>query len=355
MSILERYLAMAVIGGTLLVLLVLVSLGAFFNFLGEVTRIGSGEYGMLQAVEYVLLSTPLQAWEMFPVAALIGTLMALGSLASGSELIAMRASGISLLQIARASAFGAVLLAVTCLLLGDVIAPPAEQYAQSRRALAQHGEFSIAGGQGVWARDGTTFVNVRQLSDERRIDGIYFFEFDNDGRLARSAQARAARFDSEGWALEGLEETLIDGQGRARIGSFPAYRWNTQLSPDLLNLFVIDPGSLSVLGLREYVSYLSSNGLDARRYQYAFWSKLVAPFSVIVMVVLALPFVSGSQRSSGAGKRLLIGMLIGLAFFMVNRVLGFSGEVFQLNPVIVAWLPTLVLGSAAVFALSRMR
>ncbi len=101
MSILERYLAMTVIGGTLLVLLVLVALGVFFDFLGEVARVGEGAYGIREAMEYVLLSSPQMAWEMFPVAALIGTLMALGGIAAGSEIVAMRAAGVSLLQVAR--------------------------------------------------------------------------------------------------------------------------------------------------------------------------------------------------------------------------------------------------------------
>lgn len=356
MTILERYLAKTVVGGTLMVLLVLVALGAFFNFLGEMGRIGSGAYGVPQAVEYVLLSAPQLAWEMFPVSALIGSMLALGTLASGSELVAMRASGLSLIRIARAATTGAALLAVFALLLGDFIAPPAEQYAQSRRALALHGELSIAGGQGVWARDGDAFVNVRQLSSEQRIDGIFIFEFDPDGRLRRSVQAAAARFNQQsGWALESVEETLFDAHGRTRTESSATRDWPTQLSPDLLNLFVVDPGSLSAIGLSRYVAYLKRSGLDPRRYQHAFWSKLVAPFSVIVMVVLAVPFVSGSQRNTGAGQRLLIGMMVGVAFYMVNRMLGFSGEVFDLNPVVLAWLPAAVLGAAAVTWLAKMR
>lgn len=355
MKLLDRYIAGSVVGGSLLALLVLVSLGAFFTFLGEVARIGSGDYGTLRAIEFVLLSMPLQAWEVFPVAALIGTLLSLGNLAAGSELVAMRAAGMSLLRVGRSAAVGAAGLAVVCLLLGDIIAPPAEQYAQSRRALAVHGELAIAEGQGVWARDGRTYVNVRQLSDARRVDGIWLYEFAEDGRLERTAQAVAARFDADGWALEGVQETRIAPDGSAQTASYPALRWDTRLSPDLLNLFVVDPGSLSAFGLRDYVAYLRENELDASRYQHAFWSKLVAPVSVVVMVLLALPFVAGQMRTSAAGQRLLVGLLIGVAFFLVNRVLGFSGEVFRLDPVVVAWLPTAVLAAAAVLALARMR
>lgn len=355
MSIFERYIAKTVVGGTLLVLLILIALTAFFSFLGEVDRIGTGSYGVTDALEYTALSTPQLAWEMFPVSALIGTLLALGVLAQGSELVAMRAAGISLLQIARAAVAGALLLAVVALLIGDFIAPPAEQYAQSRRALATHGEVSIAGGQGVWARDGRAFVNVRQLSDPRRIDGVQIFEFAEDGRLARSVRAAFARYTADGWQLELVEETRIAPDGSARTAALPTLRWDTELSPDLLNLFVVEPESLSALGLNRYVQYLQANGLDATRYQHAFWAKIVAPVSVLVMVLLALPFVSGSQRSGAASKRLMIGLLIGVAFFLVNRVLGYSGEVFDLNPVLLAWLPTALLASAALLVLARIR
>lgn len=355
MSILERYLAKTVIGGTLLVLLVLVALGVFFDFLGEVARVGEGAYGIREAMEYVLLSSPQMAWEMFPVAALIGTLMALGGIAAGSEIVAMRAAGISLLQIARATVVGALSLAVVCFALGDFIAPPAEQYAQARRALALYGELSQAGREGVWARDGDSYVNVRNLGDARRVDGIFIFEFGDGNRLERSTQATAARFGPDGWALENVEATTIAPDGTATTASHEMLAWETQLSPDLLNLFVVDPGSLSALGLREYVDYLVRNGLDARRYQHAFWAKLVAPVSVLVMVLLALPFVAGSQRTGSVGQRLMIGLLIGVGFFMINRVLGFSGEVFALDPVFVAWLPTAVLAAAALVTLARMR
>ncbi len=355
MSILERYLAKAVIGGTLLTLLVLVALGVFFNFLAEVARIGQGEYDVGAALEYVSLSAPQLAWEMFPVSALIGTLMGLGALAAGSELVAMRAAGMSLLQIARASVVGALSLALICFALGDFIAPPAEQYAQARRALALYGELSQAGRRGVWARDGDAYVNVRNLSEDRRVDSIYIFRFDDQHRLRSSTQATAARFGPDGWALENVEETMIGHDGTATTAVYPVRAWDTQLSPDLLHLFVVDPGSLSALGLREYVNYLVRNGLDARRYQHAFWAKLVAPVSVMVMVLLALPFVSASQRAASAGQRLIVGLLIGVTFYMINRVLGFSGEVFALDPVVVAWLPTAVLAVAATVFLARMR
>lgn len=356
MSILDRYLAKTVVGGTLLVLAILIALTTFFAFLGEVDRIGTGDYGLTDALEFTLLSIPQQAWEVFPVAALIGTLLGVGGLASGSELVAMRASGLSLLQLARSAVIGGVALAVVALLLGDIVAPPAEQYAQYRRAVAVYGELSVAGGQGVWARDGRTFVNVRQLSDQQqRIDGIFIFEFGDDGRLVRSVQASAARYGTDGWSLENVEETEVAADGTTSTARAAVRAWDTQLSPDLLHLFVVDPGALSALGLNRYVDYLKSNGLDATRYQHAFWSKLVAPVSVIVMVLLALPFTMGQDRGGGAGKRLLFGLLIGVAFFMANRVLSFSGAVFELNPVLLAWAPTAVLAAAAFWALSRNR
>lgn len=353
-TILDRYIIRTVVAGTLVVLLILVGLGTFFDFLGEVDRIGTGEYGAMEAIQHVLSSMPLMAWEMFPIAALLGTLLALGGLAAHGELVAMRASGRSLVGIARAGVLGGALLAVLSVLLGDVIAPPAEQYAQAQRALAQHERLTIAGGQGVWARDGRQYVNVRQLSDGRRIDGIFIYEFGPDDRLERSVQAAAARYEAGEWLLESVEETHFTQAG-TRVTRHAEWPWNTQLSPDLLSLFVVDPDSLDIAGLWHYIDYLERNGLDARRYQFAFWSKIVTPVSIMVMILLALPFVAGPQRSAGTGTRLLIGMLIGTGFFMVNQVLGFSGEVFELNPMFVAWLPTVVLAMAAGFALTRIR
>ena len=85
------------------------------------------------------------------------------------------------------------------------------------------------------------------------------------------------------------------------------------------------------------------------------WSRVARTATVAIMPVLALAFVFGSLRSAGSGSRLLIGVLIGLAYFLASEMIANSGQVFNLNPAVVNWAPSLVLLAVTVFALNRVR
>ena len=83
--------------------------------------------------------------------------------------------------------------------------------------------------------------------------------------------------------------------------------WDATLSPDVLRLFVLEANSLSTPGLLRLIAYMVDNGLDASEYRLTLWRKLVAPITVMAMMLFAVPFCLGSQRGGGAGQRLLIG------------------------------------------------
>jgi lipopolysaccharide export system permease protein len=112
---------------------------------------------------------------------------------------------------------------------------------------------------------------------------------------------------------------------------------------------------LDTPSLVRYITYLRTNGLDAHRYLVAYWSRLANVASVVAMTVLALPFVFGGLRSAGAGARLVVGLVIGLTWYVAGEVLTSGGEVYRLDPLIIAWAPTalLVLVTAVVFARVR--
>ncbi len=352
-GILDRYLARQVIGATLLVALLLVALSAFLLLLGQLDNLG-GDYRLLEAFQFVALSAPQQLYELLPMAVLLGALIGLGQLASANELMVMRAAGVSVLRLGRGALLGGLILAVATFLLGEFVAPPAEQYARSMKNMARTQRVSWLGASGVWARDGDRYVNVRQMLREDELRGVSIFEFDADGELRQVSVARAAHADSDGWNLSRIDVTEFTSEGikTHRVRSAP---WETLLNPSLLRLFVIEPDTLSMQGLSRYIDYLEHNGLETRRYEQTFWIKVVAPVSVLVMVLLAVPFVFGPMRSVGQGQRVIFGVLIGVGFYVFNLTLAQSGLVFGLNPFISAWLPTALFAVGSVFALSRVR
>ncbi|MCG8433647.1 MAG: LPS export ABC transporter permease LptG [Gammaproteobacteria bacterium] len=353
MKIIDRYIAIAVIGGTVLVAFFLLALSGFISFVGQLDDIGKGTYSLGDVVTFVLFSMPEQVYQLFPMSVLLGSLLGLGMLANNNELMVMRTAGLSIFRLGRSALLGGVTLALFCFLLGDYLVPPAESFAKSLKTSAVYQRVSLFGRRGIWARDGDLFVNVRQMTETGKLEGIYFFELDKEGRLVRTANAAQAVLEEDGWRLLGLEQTNLQERSTATVVEDNA-RWQTMLNPQLLQLFVVEPETLSTGGLLDYIDYLERNELNSEQYEMAFWIKVVTPFSVLVMVILALPFVFGPLRSVGTGQRIMVGILIGVVFYLVNRTLIHSGMVFGLNSMIVAWLPTTVLAALSFLGIRRI-
>jgi len=353
MKILDRYLAMAVIAGSLMVLAVLMALTLFVGVVGQFGNLGTGNYGLSEAVSYVLLGLPGQAVDLMPVAVLIGTLLGLGTLASQNELTVMRAAGLSIGRVARGALYGGVILALGCAALAEWVAPPAERHADHMRATALYENVNILGRGGAWLRDGEQFINTRQASEASHLEGLYLYEFDQDNRLTRAVHASQARFEDGQWQLEGVRYTR-PGEQMVQADAKEREDWQTGIGPELLTLVSVSPDMLSARGLWQYIQYLEGSNLDADQYRIAFWFKLVIPAALPVMVLLAMPFLFGSLRSSGAGQRLMVGLVIGIAFYLVNITLANVGAIVPLAPFFVAWLPTLALFLASVFVLRRL-
>jgi len=354
MSILDRYLLRATIAPILLVLGVLIGLSAFIEMVGQMDDIGAGNYQLIDAITYVALRVPRAAFEMLPAAALLGALLGLGNLASRSELVVMRASGVSRVRLLGSVAIAGLLLVVVMALLGESIAPTLGQYARQMRATKVLADVSISEGQEIWLKEGELIVNLRQLSSDFTFGGVYLFTVDGNS-LKQIARADSADIDGNGrWLLRNYAETSFE-PGQVTALTLRQAVQTYDLSPDLLGLSVVRPDLLATIGLWRYIGFLNDNGLDSVRYQVALWTRVANVISVGVMVVLALPFVFGSLRSTGNGTRMVVGLLVGLGYYLSTKMLGSSGEVFDLDPVLVAWAPTVLLLMITAVALSRVR
>lgn len=348
----DRYLAMTVLGGSTLVLAILLALCLFFGFLAEMDDIGKGSYDLLEALKFVALSLPGLAYELLPVSVLIGGLLGLGNLASGSELIALRAAGVSVARIAVSVAMVAATISIGGYAIGDWIAPAATEKAFADRAAARSGQRKV-GGQ-VWFRDGNQVIHFHELDKTSHIGEVEIFNLEDDGRLTMAGTASRVRREAGLWYLDNWQATyLADNASKTEV--FSSRVWDTKLTPDILSLFVVKPESFSLQGLYRYIQYLDNNQLDSTDYQRVLWKKIVAPFGVILMALLALPFVFGPMRSAAVGQRLLVGILIGVVYYMVNKIVGDTGQVYGLSPVAAAWLPTVLLGLITLLAVRRIQ
>ncbi len=355
MGKLGNYILRTVLAYTALVMLVLLALGALFLFIGQQDDIGAGSYTSSRAMLFVALNIPTYLSQLLPAGALIGALLGLGNLARGSEIVAMRAAGITTLQFCGWLGLAGLLLATVMLGLGEFVAPPLEKYARQMKVFAKNSQFSFAGSRGAWLRDGDTIISIQQQSDDVTYGGVQVFRFDAARRLLAVGRAESASVDDTNqWRLEGFAETrFLDGG--TEVGRQPLYPLRSTLSADLLGLAVVEPEALRLQDLRAYIAHLKRNDLDATSFEITFWSRISRIAAMLLVVMLALPFAVGPMRSSGQGARAVIGILIGAGFVLMSQTLESSGQLFDLHPLIVGWGPTAILALLTVVLLARAR
>jgi lipopolysaccharide export system permease protein len=183
-----------------------------FSLLGELRDTG-GSYGTADVFWFVLQTGPRSAYQIFPVSALMGSLLGIGALASANELVAFRTAGVSRLRLAAAGMAGALLLTIPVMAIGEWIAPGAEQQARAFRLSQLVGQVIIGGPSGMWMRDGNDIVNIRRpiLTADRGEQSISFqdvqiFSFNGFSGLQKITHAESASFDGEQWTLENVFE-----------------------------------------------------------------------------------------------------------------------------------------------------
>lgn len=353
MRILDRYIGRSVAVSVMLVMLVLLALYVFTSFPGEYANVGRGSYTTWNALEYILSQLPRRIYDFFPLSALLGTMIGLGSLASRSELVTVRAAGVSLTRIVLAVMKTGLLLMIVAVFIGEVVAPPVDQYVKMRRIKQLSEQITLNTSYGLWARDGTTFINVRRVESTGRLVGINLYQFDGHHRLQVQTHADSARYQGKAWLLHNVRRSIITDAG-VRREHLSQLTWQTLLNPELIGVVSVSPQVLPFWDLYTYVQYLHRNGLDASRYELALWQKAVAPLTIAAMVLLAIPFVFGSLRSVGMGARILVGFLLGVGFYMLNQIAGHAGLVYHLPPVVSATAPTLLALGFALYLLRRV-
>jgi lipopolysaccharide export system permease protein len=354
-NLLDRYVMRALLGGVLVVIAVLLSLGALFLFANQQDDIGVGTYTALDAFWFVLLNLPQQLFELMPISVLIGALLGLGSLARGSELTVMRAAGISVWRIAGSVLMAALLLVMLAVVCGELLAPPMAEMAKRQKAISKFSNISFANRGGAWVRDGNLLINVMQQSGSAEFGGMRIYELTPDHKLASVATASTALVQPDGaWKLSRFAVTRFGGE-LVEAERDATRVFQSTVGGDFLKDTVARPNDLDTRTLWSLIRHLKGNELDSRTQEFAFWSRIARTTAILFAALLAVPFVFGNLRSAGSGARLLIGVLIGLSFFLVQRLLESGGIVFDANPIVLAWSPTILLATVSLVLIARTR
>lgn len=355
MSVLARYLMKSILGHTVMVLFVLLTLSSLYMFIDQQDEIGIGTYSTTDALLYVALTVPQYAFDMLPIAALIGALLSLGNLARSMELIVIRAAGVSAVRIG-VWVFGAgLMLMVSTWVIGEYIAPPLTQYAKQLKMFAKFQDYSISANRGAWAKDGNTVISVQKQNAGNTYGGVYVFKFNAQKRLLSIGRANSAKIEGDNtWTLSSYRESRIE-EDRVIPTHEATTSLATRLSPEFLGLATVEPDALSASGLSTYIDHLRKNDQDSTAYETAFWARIARTVAVAIIVVLAVPFAFGPMRSTGTGGRTVVGIMMGVAFFFLAKMLESGGELFNLPPMAIAWIPTVLLALITSIAVARVR
>ena len=343
MRLITRYVLSQLAASTLYTLVALLALYSFFDIIAQLPDIGKNNYDMPTMLTYVALSVPGHAYELLPLAVLIGVLVAMTQLVTHSEYTVIRTSGITLVHIAGILfSFGLVCALIT-LFLGEFGAPYAGQKAERLKLTATRSMVAQEFHSGIWVKDNANFINVREMLPDSTLLGIHVYTYNNAYQLQQTFMAERGSYNlaNHSWNLENVALSSISPD-RITTRHLKQMNWKSVIEPGILTVLLVVPEQMSALSLIQYIQHLEDNKQKTQRYQIALWGKLFYPLACISMALLALAFTPKQRRQGQLGLRLFAGICIGVAFHFINRLFGYLGLLHDWNPILSATLPTLL-------------
>lgn len=345
----DVYVARAVIATILLTWMVLLGLDLMLALVNEIGDVGKGDYTFGKALAHVAYTAPRRAYTLFPTSAVIGALMGLGQLAASSELTALRALGLSRRRLGITVAGAVALLTVLMVLNGETLGPWGDRMSNVVKQTSTNRDTVVARYSGLWAREGEVILNA-QGGQERAEGGrtwlelrdVRLFEFDADGRLKSIARAAVAEHRPGSWLLRDVTRTHFDARS-VRRETLPELPWASTLDTAALTADLDSPRYLASGELREAMEYRERNGLDANEFEQHYWGRWFYPINALALCLAAVPFAFGTLRSGGLGRRLFLGIVFSLGFWLMQEVFVRAARAFQLDYRIAYIAPTVLM------------
>jgi len=349
---LDRYIGRTVLAATVLTWLVVIMLEGLFIFLGEIGAVGRGDYTLADALLFVLLTLPVGAYQSFPMAALIGSLLGLGSLAAQFELNAFQLAGCSPARLTRSVLQAGILMLLAVVVMGEGWAPSSQQLARQLRTSAIFDQVSVQRDDGFWVRSGQRMIQVRRSEADGSLSGLVVYEFDTTPRLVSASSVARARFQQGQWHLEAIQGSYFSDR-QVDVQRTPQSVWPSLIEPGLAQLLTRDAQTLSLPELSRYIEYLQQNGSDVGLYRLNYWQRWATPVAVIAMLFLAVSIVLGPVGRLSVGQRILVGVAVGLVFKLFNGITAHAGLVYGVPSWLGAFAPSVIVVVAGLLLLRR--
>ncbi|KTD33775.1 LPS export ABC transporter permease LptG [Legionella israelensis] len=355
MKLLDRYIAKTVLSAIALVTLMLAGLQIFILFVNQLDDLGKADFGIVQAAFFVLLQMPYQVYLFFPMASLLGCLIGLGILANHSELVVMRAAGMSITQITLAIFKVSVLLILLVTVIGEMFIPRMASYANDFKMSSLSKGQTLRTAKGVWLRDQNRFIMIGAIMPNHVLRLVYQFQFDTEHRMQSARLIDQIRLENKHWQAYNINETRFHKDNRTSSHHIDSMPWDVAVNPAVLSISGNEPDEMSLKQLRRFIREQKRNKQNVMDYKLAYWQRLIQPLTTMVMMILAIPFIFGPLRSSTMGSKFLIGATVGFGFYIVNRFFGPVSMVYQWPAELAAVGPTLMFSIIGVYLMRRVR
>ncbi|MFA6037455.1 MAG: LPS export ABC transporter permease LptG [Legionellales bacterium] len=338
-----KYIGKTLFITTVPIVLLVLGVDFLFGFIHELGGVGQGNFTTWNAFVYVAATLPRRLYELFPMTSLVGVLLGLGLLASHSELIVMRASGVSILRITTIVFQWGMILAVLMGLMGEFIVPKTEYWADAYKVRARSDGQAVLTVKGTWVRDGNHYIHIAQIQGDAHMRGITDYEFDDTLTLKSVTSIEDALYTDGVWHLQEIHKSNMTPTQVTTEYKDKDVRTHL-VDPHIMKVALVDPDDLSMRGLYQYADYLQDNGLDNKPYLLNFWKKALQPLAIMVMMLLSVPFIFGPLRSASMGLRLVAGIIMGFSFYVLSEIIGPLALVYQLPPFFAAIAPIIIFG-----------
>ncbi len=352
MKKITSYVSRSVFTAIALTLLVFLALDFIFGLIGQLDSV-TEQYTAYEAFKYMLYTMPRRLYDYIPYACLIGCLAGLGLLASSSELVIIRAAGVSVKRIAWMALRPTMIFILLAVAVGEFVAPYTEQTADNRRHFLRYNGAQKAP-QNMWNREGNEFMYVNAVMPNGVVYGLTRYEFNDQNQLLSASFTRQATYVDNYWQEDDISITYLD-QESIRTEAIASRRWETNLTPNLFNILVLAPEDISLRNLHYYVDYLEKQNLSAGNYSLAFWQKTLQPVATAALVLVAISFIFGPLRSVTMGQRIFTGVVLGIVFVLLQKLLGPSSLVFGFPPLIAVLFPITLCIALGMYLLTRAR
>ena len=358
MSIITKYIITDLLKKILFLTVGFMLLFAFFSFIADIENVTNKNVNFESIIFSQILNLPNIIYDVIPLATLIGSLWSFSSFATGSEFVVILASGFSFKNFLRMIFICGLPLAIFTFFLSEFFVP-ATDFIKEKIKIKESG-YEKAHNSGLWIRDfikndqknstlNERIIKVGNIKINGELSLIQIYEFDKNNKLIRKIESDFGLFikskSNENlepvnrWEIYSPVILEVKENGVIRKKKVKILALETNISKDTLFALTIKPEKMSATELAKYISYLEQSNQETSSYKIVFWKKVIYPFLIWIMILIATPSAFIQNRKGGIGLKIFAGVVFGIIFHLFNGLVSHIGILNTWPAFFVAVLP----------------